>query len=314
MAGHGKGDPRKVVMAAMAGNAAITVAKLVAALLSGSVSMLAEAVHSLADTANQGLLLVGMRLARRRDPERYPFGRAAEAYFWAFIVALVLFSLGGMYAIYEGVHRVRHAEEHTGSLVAPLVVLALSLAFEGASFTVAFREFQKVRGNRPLRQALFESRDPTIPVVLLEDSAAMCGLVLAFVAVGATWLTGSSLADGIGSIVIGILLCGVGLMLAYDIHGLLIGESATPETRRRVLEIARATEGVEDVTQALTLHLGPDTVLLAMKVRFRPGSTVSDVERVTDLLEERIRTELPQMKRIFVEADGNYDAALDPGA
>jgi cation diffusion facilitator family transporter len=309
------GDSGKVVRAALAGNVAIAASKFVAAYFSGSIAMLAEGVHSVADSANQALLLVGMGLSLRRDPERYPFGRAKERYFWAFVVALVLFFLGGVFAIYEGIRKVAEASSHApGSQLAPVIVLGLSIAFEGASFAVAWREFNKGRGGATIADALFRSKDPTIPIVLLEDTGALAGLVIAFVAVGLTWLLKSPVADAVGSIVIGLLLCGIGSLLVRETHGLLIGEGATPEMRARVREIVEGTEGVDAVTQLLTLHLGPDTIVLALKVRFRRDSTLAEVERITNEAEERVRRELPAMKKIFIEADGYYDAALDPEA
>ena len=312
MAGHGSGNARKVVIAALGGNALIAVSKLVAAGLSGSAAMLAEGVHSLADTANQGLLLVGMALAVRHDPVRFPLGRAKEQYFWAFVVSLMLFLLGGVFAIYEGLHKIASPHGAPGSVGISLGVLAVSLGLEGASFLVAAREFQKSRRGRPLREALFHGRDPTIPVVLLEDAGAVAGLLIAIAAVGATWITGNPVIDGIGSVVIGVLLCTIGLTLAFETHALIIGEAATPEMRARALDVISGTPGVEQVTQMLTMHLGPQTILLALKVRFRRGAIVEEVERVTNLIEERVRAEIPEMKRIFVEPDGDYDGALDP--
>jgi cation diffusion facilitator family transporter len=311
MAGHGKGDARKVVLAALFGNLGISIAKFVAAWMSGSITMLAEGVHSVADTCNQGLLLIGMNLALRRDADRYPLGRAKESYFWAFIVSLFLFFLGGVYAIYEGVHKL--GEEHTpGSPLVPVIVLVVSIGLEGGSFYVAFREFNRSRGGRSVKEALFSGKDPTIPVVLLEDTGAMLGLVFALIAVVTTWLTGNPVADSIGSIVIGVLLCAIGIALAKDTRSLLIGEGATPEMRQKTLALARSCDGVDDVRQLLTMHLGPDSILAALKVRFRPGLGLEDVERITDTIEERIRREIPQMTRIFVEADSDYDEAQDP--
>lgn len=304
MAGHGSGA--KVVMAAMAANAGIAIAKFVAAYLSGSVTMTAEGVHSLADTANQGLLLLGMGLSKRVDPERYPMGRAKESYFWAFIVSLLLFFMGGVFAIFEGVHKLRETEHSQTSQLIPIIVLSVSIFLEGGSFWVALREFRKAKGNRPLSDALFHGKDPTIPVVLLEDAGAMLGLAVALVAVVVTAVTGSPAADAIGSITIGVLLCLIGMTLAHDTRSLLIGEAATPETRKEAIEIILGTDGVEDVTEMLTMHLGPDTILVALKVRFRPGMSVEESERVVDDLEERVRAKLPQMKKIFVEADSDF--------
>jgi cation diffusion facilitator family transporter len=292
-------------MAAMGANGAIAIAKFVAAGFSGSITMLAEGVHSVADTANQGLLLLGMILAKREDQERYPFGRAKESYFWAFIVSLLLFFLGGVYAIYEGIHKLREPAQAPGSQWLAIGVLVLSIALEGGSFMVALKEFAKTRGNRSLREALFHGKDPTIPIVVLEDSGALAGLLIALIAVILTQATGSGTVDAIGSIVIGILLCAIGVLLAHDTRSLLIGEAATPEVRKRALELCIGTPGVEEVTEMLTMHLGPDTVLMALKVRFRAGMGVEESERVVDDLEERVRAELPQMKKIFVEADSD---------
>lgn len=307
MAGHGKGDPRKVVLAAMLGNGAIAIAKFVAAFFSGSITMLAEGVHSVADTANQGLLLLGMGLSKKPDWDRYPLGRAKESYFWAFIVALMLFFLGGVFAVYEGIHKLTETEHEPGSQIVPVIVLVLALFFEGGSFFVAMREFQKSRGTKPLTEALFGAKDPTIPIVLLEDTGAMLGLVVALIAVITTWATGSSVADGVGSIIIGVLLCTIGLALARDTRSLLLGETITPEMRKKALELARGTNGVEDVTQLIAMHLGPDTVLLALKIRLRAGMPVEDVEKVIDDLEARIRAQIPEMKSIFVEPDSDWE-------
>jgi cation diffusion facilitator family transporter len=280
--------------------------------LSGSATMLAEAVHSVADTTNQAFLLVGMRLSDQRSPEKYPLGRSKEAYFWAFIVSLFLFFLGGVFAVYEGVHKLTSPHEAPGSQIVPLIVLGISLCIEGWSFSVALKEFNKARAGKPIMRALFDSRDPTIPVVLLEDAGAVFGLSFAFVAVTVTMITGDPRFDGVGSIVIGILLCVIGAVLARDTRSLLIGEGITDEMRARVLEIAGQTPDVLEVRQLLSLHLGPASVLLALKVRFRPELGLPELEQVINGLEQRIRAELPQMKKIFVEPDSAYDASLDP--
>ncbi|HEX2872201.1 MAG TPA: cation diffusion facilitator family transporter [Polyangiaceae bacterium] len=312
--GHGNGDPKKVVIAALLGNAGIATAKFVAAFLSGSATMLAEAVHSVADTANQAFLLIGMRLSDQSSPDKYPLGRSKEAYFWAFIVSLFLFFMGGVFAVYEGVHKLTAPHEAPGSQVVPLVVLGVSLLMEGWSFSVAFKEFNKSRGGKGFRQALFDSRDPTIPVVLLEDTGAVFGLLFAFVAVGVTTVTGDPRFDGIGSIAIGSLLCVIGVALARDTRSLLIGEGITDEMRERVLQVAGAAPSVLEVRQLLSLHLGPSSVLLALKVRFKPELDLKQLELAINELENRIRGELPQMKKIFVEPDSQYDSSLDPDA
>jgi cation diffusion facilitator family transporter len=300
-------DSRKVVLAALAGNVAIAACKFAAAFLSHSTATLAEAVHSLADTGNQALLLVGMRLAMRPADERFPFGRASERYFWPFVVALLLFSLGGAFAIFDGIYNLLHPLREPYALVWSYAVLGVSLLFEAISFGVAFGEFRKLTSGRSLVRTLLEGRDPTIPLVLAEDSTAMAGLLLALLAVGMSQFTGQNFWDPVGSIVIGVLLCGVALGLAWITHGLLIGEGASPEDQARVLELARGVDGVESVTQMLTMHLGPDVVLLALKVAFRPTLSVGQVEEVTNRIEAEVRQHLPQMRKIFIEADSRGD-------
>jgi cation diffusion facilitator family transporter len=297
---------RKVVLAAMGGNAVITVAKFTAAALSGSAAMLAESVHSLADTANQALLLLGSHLGKKSDPGRYPLGRSTEVYFWSFVVAMTLFLLGGGFAIYEGVHKLVAPPGPPPAPLLSILVLGISVACEATSFTVASREFRRQRAGRGFGQALFAGKDPTVPIVLLEDTGALIGLAVALAAVGASWLTGSHLPDAIGSIVIGALLCVIGFLLARDTKSLLIGEAATADDRRAALAAIAGTPGVEAVTQMLTYHLGPDTVLLALKIRFRRDLSVDAVERAVDDLEARVRAQVPVMKRIFVEPDGDY--------
>jgi cation diffusion facilitator family transporter len=300
-------DSRKVVLAALAGNVAIAACKFGAAFLSHSTATLAEAVHSLADTGNQALLLVGMRLAMRPADERFPFGRASERYFWPFVVALLLFSVGGAFAIFDGIAHLLHPPDEPYARGWSYGVLGISLLFEAVSFAVAFGEFKKLTRGRSLKRTLIDSRDPTIPLVLAEDTTAMAGLLLALAAVGASQATGESFWDPIGSIVIGVLLCSVALGLAWITHGLLIGEGASPDDQVRVLELARGVDGVESVTQMLTMHLGPDVVLLALKVAFRPTLSVGEVEQVTNRIEARVREHLPQMRKIFIEADSQGD-------
>jgi cation diffusion facilitator family transporter len=300
-------DSRKVVLAALAGNVAIAVCKFAAAYASQSAATLAEAVHSLADTGNQALLLVGMNLAARPANERFPFGRASERYFWPFVVALLLFSVGGAFAIFDGVDQLLHPAPRTVDRTWSYIVLAVSLALEAASFRVALGEFRKLTAGKRFSEALLGSRDPTVPLVLAEDATALVGLILALLAIGASSLTGQSFWDPLGSIVIGTLLCSVALVLARITHGLLIGESATPEDRAKVLELASNVDGVDAVTQLLTMHLGPDVVLLALKIAFRPTLTVDQVEAVTNDVEVAIRSALPRMRKIFIEADSRGD-------
>jgi cation diffusion facilitator family transporter len=299
---------RKVVIAALAGNVAIAACKFGAAYASRSTATLAEAVHSLADTANQGLLLVGMRLSVRPANDRFAFGRASERYFWPFIVALLLFSVGGAFAIWQGTLRLVSPEGPVpGGAVFSYGVLGVSLVIEGLSFRVAFREFKLLAQGRTWRRAIAETRDPTILLVLAEDMTAIAGLTIAFVAVAAAGATGQMAFDAIGSVAIGALLCVVAFLLARVTHGLLIGESATAEDQAKALALTEATPGIAQVTQLLTMHLGPDVAILAMKVAFRPGMPVEQVEQTTNEVERRVRASLPQMRKIFIEADSRGD-------
>jgi cation diffusion facilitator family transporter len=308
---NSKSDARKVVIAALLGNLGIAIAKFVAAWLSGSTAILAEGVHSLADTGNQGLLLVGMGLAKQHRPDLYPLGRDKESYFWAFIVALLLFFVGGVFAVYEGVHKLFAVEASHGSPWIPLGVLLVSLLMEGGSFWVASREFNKSRGDKGFFEALFSGKDPTIPVVLLEDTAAVAGLVIAFLAIAVSALTHNPMADAIGSIVIGVLLCAVGLLLARYTRSLLLGEGVTPQVRERATQLIEETPGVLKVTQFLSMHLGPEAVILALKVRFAPKMPLEEVETVIDAIEARVRAEVPEMSKIFIEPDSDYDESRD---
>jgi cation diffusion facilitator family transporter len=301
-------DSKKVVIAALAGNLAIATCKFGAAFMSGSTATLAEAVHSVADTGNQGLLLVGMRLAMRPADDRFPFGRSGEKYFWPFVVALMLFSVGGAFAIYDGIeHVVNPSHGEQGSRLWSYGVLGISLVFEAMSFRVAWREFKVLAKGRPWIQAVREARDPTIPLVLAEDTTAIIGLAIAFVAVLASHLTGQAFWDPVGSILIGVLLAVVAVALARNTHTLLVGASADPEEQGHALALTEAVDGVEKVTQILTFHVGPDVVILAMKIAFEKDMKADEIEACINEMERRIRAELPLMRKIFVEVDAHGD-------
>jgi cation diffusion facilitator family transporter len=303
----GSADSKKVVVAALAGNVAIAACKFAAAFLSGSTATLAEAVHSLADTGNQGLLLVGMRLAARPPDARFPFGRSGEKYFWPFVVALMLFSVGGAFAVYDGFDHALHPVREHGSRWWSYGVLGVSLFFEAMSFRVAWGEFKVLAKGRHWLTAVREARDPTIPLVLAEDTTALIGLTIAFVAVLLSDLTGQPFWDPIGSICIGFLLAFVAVALAQLTHSLLIGKSADPEEEGQALEITEGVAGVERVTQLLTFHVGPDVAILSMKVAFTKGMPVERVEDTINEVERRIRDKMATMKKIFIEVDAHGD-------
>jgi cation diffusion facilitator family transporter len=317
MSGHGEGNNLRVVVAALIGNLLIAISKFVAAFFSGSVATLAEAVHSVADTANQVLLVVGLRRAEKPATYLHPFGHAVESYFWPFMVSILIFLLGGAFALYEGLHDLtgllsgEHEAEH-GSRLWSYGVLGLSFLFESYSCSVAYAEFKKMQAGRTFSETLMNAKDPTIPVVLAEDTAALLGLGIALVAVALSDVTGWAGWDAIGSTLIGVLLGVVAFFLAKRTHSLLLGEAASPEDREKVEKLAPEVPGVRRVTQLLSMHLGPRNVILALKVELDRGLDVGGVERTIDALEQRIREELPHMRYIFVEPDGDYALALDP--
>lgn len=317
-----KADTKKVVVAALAGNLAIAACKFVAAFLSGSTATLAEAVHSVADSGNQALLLLGITLAAKPANEKYPFGREGELYFWPFVVALILFSVGGAFAIYEGIsHLTAGVNEEVRRIdttvlgvhldfstnIINYAVLGTSFFFEAMSFRVAYGEFKVLAKGKPLLQAFFDARDPTIPLVLAEDTTALLGLGIALLAVILRGMTGRSFWDALGSLLIGVLLGGVSIALASVTHGLLIGKTAPSDDHADVLALTEGTDGVEGVTQLLSVHLGPEVVVLTMKVAFAPGTLVEKVEDITNEIERRIRAHMPRMRKIFIEVDSKGD-------
>jgi cation diffusion facilitator family transporter len=311
---HGGGDAAKVIRAALFANLGIATCKFIAAYLSGSTATLAEAVHSVADTGNQILLFVGLRLATTRKDDLFAFGRAMERYFWPFLVAILLFSVGGAFALYEGIHKLVHPEPVLDvpffSLRGPgssVLVLGVSVVLEGYSCSVALAEFRASAKGKRVDEALFGGKDPTIPLVLMEDVSALIGLALALGAVLLTTWTRDARWDAAGSVVIGLLLMVVSVLIARDTHGLLVGERATPEMEERTQRLIEGTPGVRRLTQLLTMHLGPDFVLLAVKVAFAEGMKVEECEQVIDELERRVRAEVPEMKKIFVEPDARGD-------
>lgn len=303
----GGADSKKVVIAALLGNLAIASCKFGAAFLSGSSATLAEAVHSVADTGNQGLLLIGIRLAAHPPDERFPFGRSGEKYFWPFVVALMLFSVGGAFAMYDGIQHIRHPHVELGSRWWSYGVLGVSIVMELMSFKVAWGEFKLLAKGKPILQAVKEARDPTIPLVLAEDTTALIGLAIAFFAVLASHLTGIPWLDPLGSVLIGLLLAAVAIALARITHSLLIGTSADPEEEGQALSITEGTPGVEKVTQLLTFHVGPDVVILSMKIAFTKGMVVDEIEDTVNEIERRIRAEMTTMRKIFIEVDAHGD-------
>jgi len=270
--------------------------------------MLAEAVHSLADSGNQVFLLLGMRKSERHEDAIHEFGYAAERYFWAFIVAVSLFTIGATFSLYEGIHKVLHPGGPMGSRTVAYVVLGVSIALELFSLSAALAEFRHIKAGRSLKQTIDEARDAVVIVVLFEDVAALVGLVSAFAGLLLTQLTGNAVWDGVGSIIVGITLFGVAAFLARKTKSLLIGQSVTPTQRATIVELVSATAGVEKLVHVRTMHLGPEEVLLGMKIAVAPGTTAAEVSTLVDGIEVKLRAALPILKRIYVELASPDDA------
>ncbi|QIS22405.1 cation diffusion facilitator family transporter [Nocardia terpenica] len=296
------GGGRKAILAALSANLGIAIAKFVGAAITGSGSMLAEAVHSVADTGNQGLLLLGQNRAAQEADEKHPFGYARNRYFYSFVVALVLFTLGAMYAIWEGVHKIRHPEELSSPVVA-VVILALAAALEGYSFTTAMRESAPLRGGAGWWRFIRTSRNPELPVVLLEDTGALIGLLIALAAVVLTMLTGNAVWDGIGTLGIGILLGAIAVVLIVEMKSLLIGEGATPEEVRAIRENLVDGTRIDRVIHLRTEYLGPEDLMIAAKVAIVPGLDIAAVAEAIDAAESRVRTAVPTAKLMYIEPD-----------
>ncbi|SEP95210.1 cation diffusion facilitator family transporter [Faunimonas pinastri] len=303
MAAHGS---KLVIFAALTGNAAIAVTKFGAAAYTGSAAMLSEAVHSLVDTGNQGLLLFGMRRAKRPATENHPFGHGLELYFWAFVVAVLIFGLGAGVSILEGLEKIRSPHPVEAPWVNYLV-LGFAILFEGSVWFIALRAFRSAKGKRGWIQAVRLSKDPTIFTVLFEDTAALAGLFVALAGlILSQWLDMPAL-DGMASVVIGLILAGTAVFLAYECQSLLTGESVAPETKAALREVALRQHGVERINEFLTMHFGPDDVLVAMSLDFRDRLTAGEVEAAVTSIERQIKALRPEVTRVFVEAQ-SFDA------
>jgi cation diffusion facilitator family transporter len=305
-------DPKRSVLTALAANAAIAVAKAVAGALSGSAAMLAEALHSIADTGNQILLLVGLRRSERPADTEHPFGYGRERYVWTFLVAVNLFALGAAFSIYNGVHGLIAGHELPDPVVA-LIVLALAAAFEGTALRTAWRQFQARRPpGRGVWESIRESKDPEILTVLGEDSAAISGLIVAALGIGLSEITGSAAFDAAASIGVGLILGAVAYLLGREIQRLIIGEAASPEVNRAICRIAEGSDAVTRLVELRTLHAGPDEVLVVLELVFSDELTSDDIEAAIDDIEAAIRDEVPQARRIYIEPESERPA--DEGA
>ena len=291
-----------VIIAALIGNALISVTKFIAASVTGSSAMMSEGIHSLVDTGNQLLLLYGMKRAAKPADDEFPFGYGKEIYFWSFIVAILIFALGGGISIYEGIRHIQHPEPISNPLV-NYIVLGLALLFEGAAWYYAFREFSRVKGRWGYFEAIQRAKDPSIFVVLFEDSAAMLGLVVAAIGIYLSQLTGILIFDGIASVVIGLILVSTAIWLAYETKGLLIGESANQPVIRGIRGALQAESNIRHINEILTMHMGPDFILVNISVDFADNISAQQVEDDIAVIDRSIKQAFPQIKRVFIEAE-----------
>ena len=292
----------KVIIVALLGNSAIAVIKFIAAFITGSSAMLSEGVHSLVDTGNQILLLYGLKQAKKPADDTFPFGHGKEIYFWSFVVAILIFAVGAGVSIYEGVHHVLHPVSISNPMI-NYIVLGLAILFEGAAWLFAFKEFSKVKGNYGYIEAVQRGKDPSMFVVLFEDSAALLGLLIALLGIGLAQVTGNPVFDGLASIVIGLILGGTAAWLAYETKGLLIGERANKDVVDSIRNIVSSFEDVERVNELLTMHMGPDFILVNISIRFKRGKLTRELEQLIRQLDVAIKDEHDTVKRIFIEAE-----------
>jgi len=296
------GGGTRAIVAAFFANLGIAIAKFVAFMFTGASSMLAEAIHSSADTGNQALLLLGGRLAKREATSSHPFGYSRERYFWSFVVALVLFTVGAMFAIFEGVDKIRHPHEIDSPMWA-FGVLAFGILLEGFSLRTAVREANHIRGEASWTTFIRRSKAPELPVVLLEDLGAMVGLTLAFGALLIAEAFDAPVWDGVGTLSIGILLGLIAIVLAVEMKSLLIGEGARPRVRAKIIAAIERTDGVDRLIHLRTQHLGPDELLVGAKVQFDDSYDTAQLAEAIDRLEAAVREDVPEARPMYIEPD-----------
>lgn len=290
------------IYAALAGNLAIAAAKMTAAAFTGSAAMLAEGIHSLVDSADQLLLLFGRRRANRPPDFGHPFGHGQELYFWTFVVAMLIFGVGGGLSVYEGILRLSNPHP-TENVLWSYLVLGIAALIEGASFLIGYRSFRAESGRHSFWRALRTSKDPTVFTVVLEDAAALIGLVIAFFGLFFADRFHRPEFDGAASVLIGLVLMTVAVLLARESKGLLVGEGLDPATLQDVCRLTEQDAAVERMNRPLTMYFGPDTILLAMEIQFTNGLSVGETTAAVDRIERAISSKFPQIRHIFIEAE-----------
>lgn len=301
---------KKVIYAALVGNSLIAVCKFIAGGITGSSAMLSEAIHSVVDSGNQLLLLYGIRKSNKAPDEKHPFGYGMELYFWTFVVAILIFAIGAGLSLYKGFIHIQHPEPINSPYV-NYIVLILSMAFEAVAWTIAYKEFNRSRGDQPIFKAIRHSKDPTIFTVLFEDTAAMIGLFIAFLGVAGSHIFGLHVLDGVASLGIGIVLALVAVLLAIESKGLLIGEGADPEITKEIKAYLQGDARIKRTNELLTMHLGPNDILLNASLDFVDGLSAEAVEAAISEFESSIKTKFPSIHRVFIEAQSWTGHELD---
>lgn len=305
------GSSKKAIYGAIIANTAIAISKFIAAFFTGSASMLSEGIHSLVDTGNGALLLLGIRKSKKPADAQHPYGYGNEVYFWSFIVAVLIFALGGGIALFEGIEAVLHPKPEVNReyIVWNYAVLIFALIFEGSALMVALKQFNATRGDNSFYQALRDSKDTSTAAIVIEDSAALIGLGIALIAVFAADMTGNVYFDGLGSIFIGLLLVSVSLFFAVECKDLLIGEGLMQADLKKITTILDEEPEIDIYKRPLSLYFGPNEVLVNLDVRFKRGMTSSQIEMAIDRVESKIKKAIPAVNRIFIEAETVKTAA-----
>ncbi len=301
-------ESKKVIYAALIGNSLIAITKFIAAFISGSSAMASEGVHSVVDTGNQFLLLYGLKRSQRPPDKFFPFGYGKEVYFWSFAVAILIFAVGAGISLYEGVHNILHPEP-IQSFTVNYIVLGFAMLFEGGSWLIGWKEFRKNTKSGYFR-AVHRGKDPSLFVVVFEDTAALTGLVFALIGNLCSQFTGILYFDGAASVAIGLILGITAIWLAYETKGLLIGESANPEVIDGVRAIARSFPSVKVVNEVLTLHMGPEFILVNLSVDFQNESSGEGLKETIAKMDRKIKEQFPRVKRVFIEAESKSEDFL----
>lgn len=293
---------KKVIYAALIGNGLIAISKFIGSAITGSSAMLSEGIHSAVDTGNQLLLLLGLKRAKKPADKDYPFGHGKEIYFWSFVVAIMIFAVGSGISIYEGIHGIMDPHPVSNPSI-NYIILGLAIIFESGAWYFAWKEFKRVQEDRSFFSTVRGSKDPTIFVVLFEDTAALLGLVVALIGIWLGQVTGIHMFDGIASVIIGVILGLTAAWLAYETKGLLIGESADPEIVQGIASITNGYPEIAVVNETLTMHMGPEYILVNVSVDFDNTVDAENIEKAIARLSHQVKTKYPRVKRLFVEAE-----------